>query len=99
MVRSSLVNRRLNTISIFNPFADDAKDFFFRLLITILYSIGTWIIVIKAPCLDVVLGQLGVSQQLHGVGHQLHVVTGKLVQLEIHPAYLTRTISGFWINL
>ena len=35
MVRSSLVNRRLNTISIFNPFADDAKDLFHRILITI----------------------------------------------------------------
>ena len=88
MVRSSLVNRRLNTISIFNPFADDAKDFFFRLLITILYSIGTWIIVIKAPCLDVVLGQLGVSQQLHGVGHQLHIALGKLLQLQVHSANL-----------
>ena len=40
-----------------------------------------WVIVVKAPCLDVVLGQLGVSQQLHGVGHQLHVALGKLLQL------------------
>ena len=47
-----------------------------------------WIIVVKAPCLDVVLGQLRVGQQLHCVRHQLHVVPGKLLQLQVHPAHL-----------
>ena len=48
----------------------------------------TWLIVVQTPGLDVVLGQLGVGQQLHGVGHQLHVVLIKLLQLQVHPAYL-----------
>ena len=46
-------------------------------------------IVVEAPCLDVVLGQLGVGQQLHGVRHQLHVVPGKLLQLKVHAAHLS----------
>ena len=45
-------------------------------------------IVVEAPCLDVVLGQLGVGQQLHSVRHQLHIVPGKLLQLQINPAHL-----------
>ena len=53
---------------------------------------NAWIIVVEAPCLDVVLGQLGVGEQLHGVGHQLHVVLIKLLQLQVHPAHLGRTI-------
>ena len=53
---------------------------------------NAWIIVVEAPCLDVVLGQLGVGQQLHGVGHQLHVVTVKLLQLQVNPAHLGKTI-------
>ena len=53
----------------------------------------TWVMVVQAPCLDVVLGQLGVCQQLHGVGHQLHIVLIKLLQLQVHPANLSRTGS------
>ena len=52
----------------------------------------TVIIVVKAPCLDVVLGQLGVGQQLHVAREQLHIVAGKLLQLEVHLAHLTITI-------
>ena len=48
----------------------------------------TWLIVVQTPGLDVVLGQLGVGQQLNGVGHQLHVVLIKLLQLQVHPAHL-----------
>ena len=44
--------------------------------------------VVQAPCLDVVLGQLRVSQQLHGVGHQLHVALREPQELEVHPADL-----------
>ena len=44
--------------------------------------------VVQAPCLDVVLGQLGVGQQLHGVGHQLHVALREPQQLEVQPADL-----------
>ena len=45
-------------------------------------------IVVEAPCLDVVLSQLGVGQQLHGGGHQLHIVLIKLLQLQVNPAHL-----------
>ena len=48
----------------------------------------TCIIIVQTPCLDEVLGQLGVSQQLHSVRHQLHVALRKPQQLEIHPADL-----------
>ena len=53
----------------------------------------TWLIVVQTPGLDVVLGQLGVGQQQHGGGHQLHVVLIKLLQLQVHPANLSRTGS------
>ena len=88
MVSSSLVRRRLNTITIFNPLDGEPKFFLPHRQIQIVECLITWIIVVEAPCLDVVLGQLGVSQQLHGVGHQLHVVLIKLLQLQVHPAHL-----------
>ena len=44
--------------------------------------------VVQAPCLDVVLGQLGVGEQLHGVGHQLHVALSKPLYLQVHVADL-----------
>ena len=50
----------------------------------------TWMIVVEVPRLNVVLGQLGVGQQLHGGGHQLHVVLIKLLQLQVHSANLGR---------
>ena len=54
---------------------------------------STWIIVVQTPCLDVVLGQLSVSQQLYGVWHQLHIVLGKLLKLQVHPAHLEQQTS------
>ena len=48
----------------------------------------TWIIVVQTPCLDVVLGELGVGEQLYGVGHQLHVALREPEKLEVHPADL-----------
>ena len=49
---------------------------------------STWIIVVQTPCLDVVLSQFSVSQQLYGVWHQLHIVLGKLLKLQVHPTNL-----------
>ena len=49
----------------------------------------TWIIVVEAPCLDVVLGELSVGEQFDGVGHQLHVALREPQQLEIYPADLS----------
>ena len=49
---------------------------------------NAWIIVVKAPCLDVVLGELGVGQQAHGVGNNLNIGSGKLLQLQVHLADL-----------
>ena len=40
----------------------------------------TWMVVVQAPGLDVVLGQLGVRQQAHGVRDDLHIGVGKLLQ-------------------
>ena len=51
-------------------------------------ALNTWIIIVQTPCLDVVLGQLSVSQQLYGVWHQLYIVLGKLLKLQVHPANL-----------
>ena len=48
----------------------------------------TRIIVVQIPRLDVVLGQLGVGQQLNGVRHKLYVILIKLLQLQIHFANL-----------
>ena len=48
----------------------------------------TWLIVVQTPGLDVVLGQLGVGEQQHGGGHQLHIVLIKLLQLQLHSAHL-----------
>ena len=55
----------------------------------------TWIIIVQTPCLDVVLGQLSVSQQLYGVRHQLHIVLGKLLKLQVHPANLEQQTFSF----
>ena len=66
---------------------NDRNDTFFT-------ALNTWIIIVQTPCLDVVLGQLSVSQQLHGVRHQHHIVPGKLLQLQVHPAHLTSSISN-----
>ena len=56
-------------------------------------ALNTWIIIVQTPCLDVVLGQLSVSQQLHGVRHQLYIVLGKLLKLQVHPAHLEQQTS------
>ena len=48
----------------------------------------TLIIVVQTPCLDVVLGELGVGEEHHGVGEQLHVALRELLELEVHPADL-----------
>ena len=37
----------------------------------------TWLIVVQTPGLDVVLRELGVSQQLHRVGEQLYIALGE----------------------
>ena len=44
--------------------------------------------VVKAPCLDVVLGQLRVGQQRDIVRDQLHIYLGKLLQLQVYSADL-----------
>ena len=54
----------------------------------------TWLIVVQTPGLNVVLGELGVGEQQHGGGHQLHVVLVKLLQLQLHPAHLGITTGG-----
>ena len=91
MVSSSLVSRRLNTISIFRPF-DGVPEQNCKLDSYYYYPpaqpVITWIIEVKAPGADEVLGELGVGQQVHAVGHQLHIALGKLLQLEIYPANL-----------
>ena len=46
-----------------------------------IFRTKTSIIEVQTPCLDVVLGELGVGQQLHIAREQLHVVSGKLLQL------------------
>ena len=45
-------------------------------------------VVVQGPGLDVVLGQLGVRQQAHGVGDNLHIGVGKLLQAQVHLADL-----------
>ena len=39
------------------------------------------IIVVQAPCLDVVLGELGVGEKAHHVGEQLDVALRELLEL------------------
>ena len=58
---------------------------------------GTWILVVQTPCLNEILSQLGVSQQVHVTREQLHIVSGKLLQLQVHPTHLTilRITSSF----
>ena len=52
-------------------------------------------IVGETPGAHVVLGHLGVGEQLHGVGHQLHVALGKPLYLEVHIADLhIYTVAG-----
>ena len=46
------------------------------------------IIVVQAPCLDVVLGELGVGEKAHHVGEELDVALRELLELEVHPADL-----------
>ena len=46
------------------------------------------IIVVQAPCLDVVLGELGVGEEAHHVGEELDVALRELLELEVHAAYL-----------
>ena len=57
------MRRLLNTISIFKPLDGISLN---KKTVTDVheeekYILITWIIVVKAPCLDVVLGQLGVG--------------------------------------
>ena len=47
------------------------------------------IIVVQAPGLDVVLGELGVGEEHHGVREQLHVALRELLELEVHAADLS----------
>ena len=54
---------------------------------------NAWIIVVEAPCLDVVLGQLGVGQQIHGVGHQLNHLQCKWLELEVDLTNLDKLIT------
>ena len=96
MVSSSLVRHILKTVSIFNPSDGEPKSLLPHM--QIVKCIITWIIVVKAPGPDVVLGELGVGEQLHGVGHQLHVVLIKLLQLQVYPANLSRTGSNIFIR-
>ena len=51
------------------------------------------VIVVQAPGLDVVLGQLRGGEHLYHIRLQLHSVPGKLLQLKIHPTYLHREFS------
>ena len=50
--------------------------------------------IVKAPCLEEVLGQLGVRQQAHGVGDDLHIGVGKLLQTQVHLADLATDTCG-----
>ena len=45
-------------------------------------------VVVQAPGLDVVLGQLGVCLKAHGVRDNFDISVGKGLQLEIHFANL-----------
>ena len=45
-------------------------------------------VVVQAPGLDVVLGQLGVRLKAHRVGDNLNIGVGEGLQLEIHFADL-----------
>ena len=88
MVSSSLVSRRLNTISIFRPFDGVPEQIDSYNYYPPAQPVITWIIEVKAPGADEVLSELGVGQQLNAVGHQLYIALGKLLQLEIYPANL-----------
>ena len=46
------------------------------------------VIVVQAPGLDVVLGELGVGEKAHHVGEELDVALRELLELEVHPADL-----------
>ena len=48
----------------------------------------TWIIVVKTPRLNVVLGELSVSEKVNLIRDQLHIALRELLQLEIHAADL-----------
>ena len=79
------MRRLLNTISIFKPLDGISLN---NKTVTDVheeekYILITWIIVVKAPCLDVVLSELGVGQQLDSVGHQLHCFQSKCLELEV----------------
>ena len=55
------------------------------------YRLGlvfTRMVVVQAPGLDVVLGQLGVRLKAHRVGDNLDICVGKGLQLEVHFANL-----------
>ena len=55
------------------------------------YRLGlvfTWMVVVKAPGLDVVLGQLGVRLKAHRVGDNLDICVCEGLQLEVHFANL-----------
>ena len=55
------------------------------------YRLGlvfTRMVVVQAPGLDVVLGQLGVCLKAHGVRDNFDISVGKGLQLEIHFANL-----------
>ena len=49
---------------------------------------NAWIIIVQAPCLDVVLGELGVGEKAHHVGEELDVALRELLELEVHAADL-----------
>ena len=51
-------------------------------------------VVVQGPGLYVVLGELGVRQQTHGVGHDLHISVGKLLQAQVHLADLATDTCG-----
>ena len=48
----------------------------------------TWIIVVQTPRLNVVLGELSVSEKVNLIRDQLHIALRELLQLEVHPADL-----------
>ena len=79
VVRISLVRRRLNTISIFKPCVGNSKaiNYFFPKI----YADGTWIIVVKTPCLNVVLSQLCISEQIHVAWNQFYIALVKLFHM------------------
>ena len=54
-------------------------------------------VVVQGPGLDVVLGQLSVRQQAHGVGDNLHISVGKLLQAQVHLADLAT--DTWWRNI